>query len=122
MTGKEVVSQLQKERKADHHFIKWWRKENDFADYELIDNFLRDAKPDQEFAGFSLLTMDEMWRALKNMIPDQLDLEKRTRAGDVVVWTRSEKKGGKKIQECPFIPESLMTIFDVVTRGNPIDS
>ena len=122
MKGKEVKTRLMGEKTGDHHFIKWWRRENDFADYEIIDNFLKDALDDQEFAGFELLTTEQMWNAVKNMIPDQITLEKRSRGGEVIIWKRSGKKGEEKVVECPFIPDSLMTIFDVVTRGNPIDS
>ncbi|BCR04149.1 hypothetical protein DESUT3_12180 [Desulfuromonas versatilis] len=121
MTGKEILQELATQRRSDHQFIKWWRKENDFADYELIDNFIKDARPDQEFAGYSLLSIDQMWDLLTRMIPGQVKREVRTRGGDVVIWTREGTKGESQTHECPYIPESLMTIFDVTTRGNPID-
>ncbi len=122
MTGREILQELATQRTPEQHFIKWWRRENDFADYELIDNFIKDAKPDQEFAGYSLLSIDQMWDVLKNMLPDHVKREARTRAGDIIIWTREGKKGEAKVHECPYIPESLMTIFDVTTRGNPIGS
>jgi hypothetical protein len=120
MTGGEILERLKAERKAEHKFIKWWRIENDFSDYELIDNFISRTNTDQEYAGYELLDMEDMWNVLKAHAPDRVNREERQH-NDVIVWEHHTGKGDVKEEVCPFIPKSLMTIMDVETRGNPID-
>ena len=55
MNGKQVVRAIEQNRKDSDQFIRWWRSENDFVDYELIDRFLETVKAEDEFAGFELL-------------------------------------------------------------------
>ncbi len=117
MKGRDILKELKKTRDPSLGFIKWWRKENDFVDYELIENFLRDAREDQDFAGYELLTKEEMWRILKEVRPEGVELDKR-RGEEVILWDRA---GGKDAQVCPYTAASIMTIFDVETRGNVID-
>jgi hypothetical protein len=113
MRGREIVEQLQG-RSQDKCFIKWWRRENDFSDYELIENFLADVRPEQEFADYRLLSLEEMWAELQKVGADRVRREKRTK-GEVIVW-----EGGGGSRECPFTGDSVLSIFDVETRGNVV--
>ncbi len=121
MRGSEVLEHVRKERKPEHTFIRWWRKENDFIDYELLEEFLDRADPKLEFGGYELVTTDQMWASLKKMIPGQLDIEPR-RGNNVIVWQRPQKEGADRVKECPYIPSSMMDIFNVLTRGNVIEA
>lgn len=120
MTGREIMKQVRTEKQADQHFIKWWRKENDFLDYELVESFLADAKPDDEFSDFELLTMEQMWETLKEF--DPLAVSRGEREGqEVIFWEQKLRDGSTKSRICPFTPDSLISVFDALTRGNPVD-
>lgn len=116
MNGRELREQVRAQKADRHCFIRWSRKENDFADFELLDDFFDNLTDEQEFESFELLDMEQMWQTLQNVDPDHLHREKRNK-GEVVVWDREEKG----TQVCPFIADSLMTIFNVETRGDVID-
>jgi hypothetical protein len=120
MKGSDVVRDLAGQ-KTDRRFIKWWRKENDFVDYELVDDFLADARQEQEFAGYELLDLQQMWETLRRAVPGRVAREKYGQR-EVIVWSRMAEDGTMKEEVCPFTPESVMTIFDVETRGNVLDS
>lgn len=120
MRGREIVSTLEKRRSDEHRFVKWWRKENDFADYDLIERFMDNTASSEEIDGLDLLTMDEMWQELKRIGGGRINLI-RDRSGDVVEWERLDEKG-KHMDVCVYTPETIMEIFDAETRGNPICS
>jgi hypothetical protein len=109
------------ERRTDNHrFVRWWRKEEDFLDYDLIDRFVANSSGNEEIGGIDLLTMDDMWNVVKKVGGSRVKLVHNTN-GDAVEWVH-EGKRGLKIDVCSFTPETLMTILDVETHGNPVDS
>lgn len=118
MTGSEIVRELDKIRTPGQCFIKWW-KENNFADYEMVQTFRENVAPDQEFAGFELLDLRQMWDALERMYPDSVSLETRP-SGECIVWRHDSGAGEMVVEECPFTPESVMMIYDIETRGKVI--
>ncbi len=120
MKGFDIARQVKEQRSGSHCFIKWWRKEEDFLDFDLIDNFINDFKGSEEIEGFELIGMDQMWQETKRVCGERVT--KVTKDGnDVIQWVPSEgKEAGKKL-ECPYTPEALLTIFDRETRGNPVD-
>ncbi len=120
MKGAEIVQRLETECQEQHKFIKWWRIENDFVDYELIETFISTVDRNQVFAGYELLNMEQMWTLLKAQAPQRVQRKEREHK-DVIVWEHHTRKGEVKEEVCPFIPQSLMTIMDVETRGNVID-
>lgn len=120
MTGREIINQVRTEKRADQHFIKWWRKENDFLDYELVDNFFRDARPDDEFSGYELLTTEQMWEALREFDPSAVSRGERE-GQEVIFWEQKLSDGSTKSRICPYTPDSLISVFDAMTRGNPVD-
>ena len=116
MTGNEVIKQLAERRKEGQVFIKWWRKEEDWLDLDLIDRFIENVKPDEEIGGFDLLTMEEMWAQVQKVGSSRVERTKK-RGEEVVVW---QKTAGEEMV-CPFTPESLLHIFDVETHGDFVD-
>jgi len=119
MRGSEIANTLKERRSLDHRFVKWWRKEEDFLDYDLIDRYLNNLSGNEEVGGIDLLTMDEMWDELKRVGGTRVKLVHDT-AGDKVEWVHEGKTGVKK-EVCVYCPETLLTIYDVETRGNPVD-
>lgn len=119
MKGRDIVTKIQKERLPEHIFVKWDRKENDFVDYDLIDRFMDNLSGDEEFADVRLLTMGEVWGEIKRLTGDRVKLV-TTDTGEGVEWLH-KGKSGVTTQTCPYTPDTLMTIFDVETRGNAIE-
>ncbi|MBE9487347.1 MAG: hypothetical protein KAT62_08360 [Desulfuromonadales bacterium] len=119
MKGSEISKQIQQQRNENLFFVRWWRKENDFADHELLDSFLENLDPHQEFESFELLDMEQMWEILHRENPEHISRDKQL-GKEVILWERPEKEGEEGHVVCPFTPESIMTIFDVETKGNVI--
>jgi len=117
MDNIEIRSAIDQRRTEATRFIRWWRKENDFVDFELLNSFLDRLGSGVDFAGFELLDTEQMWQALMNACPGCACRENRGR-GAVIVW----HPGGDKRDavELPYSDESIMTIFDAETRGNTL--
>lgn len=122
MKGSEVVEKVRMERTQDKQFIKWWRREEDWLDYDLIDRFLQNASPDEEIGGYELVGMDDIWERVVNLTGTSR-LHRESHGGtDVVVWKRkADSKEPEKVYTCIYAPDSLIKILDVETRGNLID-
>lgn len=120
MTGRDVLKQIRIERKPEQCFIKWWRIENDFVDFELVDAFIESARNDEEFAGYELLNMEQMWETLSNLKPESLTRGKKD-GQDVIFWEQEAENGSTRSRVCPYSPDSLISVFDAVTKGNYID-
>lgn len=115
----EMLKMIEERRNENHRFVKLWRKENDFVDYDLLESFIENAGSNKELGGIELLTMDEMWNELKRLAGTRVKLV-QDNTGDKVEWVH-QGKSGTKTQVCDYTPETLMTIFDVETKGNPVD-
>ncbi|HEX8960867.1 MAG TPA: hypothetical protein VF775_04775 [Geobacteraceae bacterium] len=116
MKGEDIVRQVADGRKEGQFFIRWWRKEEDWLDFDLIDTFLANAKPDEEIGGYDLLTMEEMWEYVRKVGGNRV--ARTTRKGEeVILW----QKEPDKETVCQFTPDSLLKIFDVESRGNYVD-
>lgn len=118
MRGREITSEVAKLRTDEHSFVKWWRKENDFLDYDLIDRFINNIDHAEEIEGLELLTLDEMWETVEHICGNRVKLERSTK-GEQVEWTHKGKNGTHH-EVCIYSPETLMNIFDIETRGNPV--
>ena len=121
MKGSEIVSTLKQQARADHLFVKWWRKEEDFLDYDLIERFLEQTTKDEEIGGLQLLTMSEMRDEVKRVGGTRVKFIHEP-SGDKIQWVHKAKEGGVSTHVCAYTPEALLTIFDVETNGNPVDS
>jgi len=120
MRGQEIVTTLKEQARADHCFVKWWRKEEDFLDYDLIDRFLEQATTNEEIGGLQLLTMNEMRDEVKRVGGTRVKFIHEA-SGDKIEWVHRAKEG-MRTHVCAYTPEALLKIFDVETHGNPVDS
>ncbi len=116
MRGTEIVAQVKAQRQPDQHFIRVWRREEDFLDYDLIERFLAQVASGHEFGGYDLLTMEEMLAQVERMCGRRVTVTQRT-GEKLVEWQRGD--GSRQV--CPFTPHTLMTILDSETRGTVID-
>jgi hypothetical protein len=120
MRGREILETLDRRRTENHRFVKWWRKEEDFLDFDLLDRFREESSVNEEIGGIELLTMDDMWHEVLRVGGKRVKLV-QTKTGNTVEWAH-KGKDGLRTEVCAFTPETLMKIFDVETRGNPVDS
>lgn len=116
MIGNEILKRIKEQRTDAHQFIKWWRKEEDWLDFDRLDAFIENINLGEEIGGFDLVTMDEMWENLVKVTSSRVEREKQ-RGEDVIVWRR--ESGEERV--CPYNAESMMTIFDVETHGDFVD-
>jgi len=123
MQGYELVKQIEKENAAhpDRVFIKWWRKEEDFVDFDLVARFLQNLNYSTEIGGFDLINQDEMWRTVESRCQGRVSKEQRD-GNWVLNWKPAR---GMKVEESltqyPYTPESLLKILDVETNYNYVD-
>ena len=120
MNGTELLRQLGQQEMRNRHFIKLWRKENDFVDIELIETFRDTVKGGDEFADFELLDMEQLWDVVKKICADRISRQIIDK-NEMIIWERVDKHGIKSSNQCSYSPEFLIQIFDIETRGNYID-
>lgn len=118
MTGEEIRTAIHLQQGSDTRFIKWWRKENDFVDYELLDQFLGRLQAGEQFSGFELLDMEQMLEVMQRWPQIRLSVEQRTH-GKFIHWEHLEGKHAS-VEELPYTAAALMHIFDRETRGNTL--
>ena len=124
MQGYELVKSIRSEKAGhpDKVFIKWWRKEQDFIDFDLVERFLE--KIDfsaSEIGGFELIDQDQMWQTIETRCGGRATKVRRN-GGFVVLW--NPPKGVEmedRLPEYPYTPESLLKILDVETDYNYVD-
>ncbi|BDV41948.1 hypothetical protein GURASL_08710 [Geotalea uraniireducens] len=119
MRGSDARKMVSENVSAEHRFVRWWRKENDFLDYELIDRFLENVPSYEEVGGVELLTMEQMINEVKRIGGSRVRIM-HGEGGDRVEWHHGSK-GSERDEVCALTPEALLTIYDVETRGNPVD-
>lgn len=119
MRADEIIRDIKKGQEAGQAFIKWWRIENDFTDYELFDSFIENARSSHEIAGFELLDLEQMWDVLTRWKPTGLK-RVRTGTGEMIEWLKKTDDATLELEVCPFTPESVMQIFDYETHGDVV--
>lgn len=119
MRSDEIIRGIKQGQREGKAFIKWWRSENDFTDYELFDNFIARANSGHEFAGYELLDVDQMWEVLKRWKPIGLK-RVNSRMGEQIEWQRKAADGSLHLQTCSLTPDSIMFIFDYETDGDVV--
>jgi len=113
MKGSEIIRNLRERSDVQNSFIKWWRRENDFADFELVEEFVKSNVGELEFAGYEVLSIEQMWELLLQQASDHVDLSQK--GGEkLLVWRR---KDGETVTR-PYSAKTLMEIFDAETRGD----
>ncbi len=119
MRGSEILKELEQLPDSGKAFIRWWRRENDFADYELVDDFRKRTEGTQEFGGYELLDVEEMWQRLEKLSPERITRQKRTK-GEFILWKHSSRDGDLVEDTFSFSPEAVMAIFDEETGGDTL--
>jgi hypothetical protein len=123
MQGYELTKQIEKERRKnpDNIFIKWWRREEDWLDFDLISRFLETLKPSEDIGGFELIDQDEMWRTIERRCKGRV--KKVERNGEWMVAYTPPKNAEVEEREpvYPYTPESLITILDLESDYNYVD-
>lgn len=124
MQGYELVKEIEKERSAhsDRMFIKWWRKEEDWIDFDLVSRFLENLNFSSEIDGFELIDQEQMWKAVESRAKGKVSKVQRDGKW-VVLWTPPEgaEVEGGTCTECPYTPETLLKILDAETNDNYVD-
>ena len=119
MRSNQIKTELVQGKRQGKEFIKWWRKENDFADYELIDRYVKTLSSRHEIEDFEMLDKDQMWELLKRWKPSGLRRSKSTK-GEKIEWQHLGKDGRQHIYSCPYNARNILSIFDTETRGDTI--
>lgn len=119
MRSGDIIQAIEKGRGEGLSFIRWWRIENDFSDYELCDSFVRHSDSNHEIGGFDLLSIEQMWDVLKRWKPSGLK-RVRTARGDLIEWHKKRADGTVVFETCAFTPEAVMHIFDYETGGDVV--
>ncbi len=119
MRTDEIVRGITKGQEEGQVFIKWWRIENDFTDYELFDSFIENARSSHEIGGYELLDLEQMWDVLKRWKPTGLK-RVRTGKGEEIEWQKKAAGRTQQLKVCPFTAEAVMYIFDYETRGDVV--
>ncbi len=119
MRAGEIIRAIENGRESGMMFIRWWRPENDFSDYELCDNFIRNADSTHEIGGFDLLSLEQMWDVLTRWKPTGLKRVKTAR-GEMIEWQKRQADGTLKLETCPLTPGAVMYIFDYETGGDVV--
>lgn len=119
MRSSQVIRELETRQEKDLEFIKWWRVENDFADFELVDTFIRNADSSHVIADFELLDKEQMWQILKRWKPSGLKRLKSAKS-EIIEWQHITKEGLRHTYTCPYNARSIMSIFDAETGGDTI--
>lgn len=119
MRKNQILRDIEKGKSEGKEFIKWWRIENDFTDFELVDTFIKNADSYHNIADFELLDTDQMWDVLKRWNPSGLRRSKSTK-GDKIEWQHKTKDGQQHTYTCAYNARSIMSIFDAETRGDTI--
>jgi len=123
MQGYELVKGIEKESRAhtDRIFIKWWRVEEDYIDFDLVARFLENLDYSSEIAGFELINQDQMLRTVESLCKGRLTKMQRN-GGWVLHWTPPKGAEVEEVlPEYPYTPETLLKILDAETNGNFID-
>jgi len=123
MQGYELVKEIEKERSAhaERVFIKWWRKEEDYIDFDLVARFLENMNYSSEISGFELIDQDAMWKVVESRSNGKATKVQRDGRW-VVLW--SPPKGAETeltCTECDYSPETLLRILDAETNDNFVD-
>ena len=124
MQGYELVKKIQQERNAhpEQIFIKWWRKEEDYIDFDLVARFLEKIGfGGTEVAGFELIDQEEMWQTVEKRCAGRASRVQRNGSW-VLLWTPPKgAEVAERLPEYPCTPESLLKILDLETNYNYVD-
>ena len=123
MQGYELVKEIEKEKNAhsERIFIKWWRKEEDFIDFDLVSRFLENLNYASDITGFELIDQDQMWKVVQSRARGKVTKVQRDGRW-MVLWSPPEGAETElTCTECPLTPENLLKILDAESGDNFVD-
>jgi hypothetical protein len=123
MQGNELIKRIERDREAhpERIFIKWWRKEEDWIDFDLVSRFLANLNYGSEIGGYELIDQDEMWRTIESRSSGRVSKVQRDGRW-VVLWDPPKNaEVEERLPEYPDTPETLLKILDVETNYNYVD-
>jgi hypothetical protein len=125
MQGYELVKEIEKVSKAhpDRIFIKWWRKEEDFIDFDLVSRFLENLNYASNIDGFELIDQEEMWKTVESRSKGKVSKVQRN-GNWMLLWSPPEGADVEdrvKCTECAYSPDMLLKILDAITNDNYVD-
>jgi hypothetical protein len=120
MTGTEIRAQFAGEIPASCRFVRWWRRENDFVDYDLAERFRANLTDSVEIGGVECVSHEQLWQELQRLCGERITLQHSNRFGTVISWARRDASG-LTVTDLPYTDQALIDIFDEETGGNPID-
>ncbi|MCM0080924.1 hypothetical protein L4X63_04910 [Geomonas sp. Red32] len=124
MQGYELAKSVRTERSKypDKIFIKWWRNEEDWIDFDLVARFLDTVDFGTDISGFSLIDQEEMWQVIEERAKGRATRVDRGDGNYVILYSPPEKaEMVERLPEYPYTPETLVKILDAETDFNYVD-
>jgi hypothetical protein len=104
----------------DRIFIKWWRNEHDYINFDLVRKFLDDFDLRTEIGGWELIDQEEMWQTIEKRAEGKVNRVERD--GEwVVLWNPPADAEMEQLPEYPYTPETLLKILDAESDNNYVD-
>lgn len=119
MTGYELMRKLMFADTYDRCIIKWWREGSDSADYELLDRFLQHLAPQDEFDGFELLGVDELWQELKRHDSTHVWMEEQ-KGEPILHWQYVDGNGRLKEEVYHCSDHGIMAFFSKKSQSDAL--
>ncbi|HJV34905.1 hypothetical protein [Geomonas sp.] len=124
MQGYELIKkiEMEKSKHPERVFIKWWRKEEDWLDFDLASRFVETLDYSAKIDGFDLLDINQMWRILEQRCNGRVTKVQKDDGSYVLMYT--PPKGAEmeeRMPEYPYSPETLLMILDAETDNNFVD-
>lgn len=123
MQGYQLAKKIRQERSAhpERIFIKWWRKEEDWIDFDLVARFLDNLNEGADIGGFTLIDQDEMWRTIERRCDGRATKVERDGQWVLIYDPPKDVEMEDRLPEYPYTPESLLKILDVESNYNYVD-
>lgn len=124
MQGYDLVKRVEKEREKhpNNIIIKWWRREEDWIDFDLVSRFLETLNYASDIGGFTLIDEEEMWRTLQRRCGNRVTKEQHN--GKWVLHYTPPKNAELEEPlppELPYTPDNMIKVLDIETGGNYVD-
>ncbi|GFO54074.1 hypothetical protein GMSM_10810 [Geomonas sp. Red276] len=124
MQGYELAKSIRTERSKhpDRVFIKWWRNEEDWIDFDLVARFLDTVDYGTDISGFNLIDQEEMWQVIEERTKGRATRVDRGDGSYVILYSPPENaEMEERLPEYPYTPETLVKILDAETNFNYVD-
>lgn len=104
---------IEQQQDNDKVFIKWWEADNDNAQIESLDYFLRSLLGSSNVTKFELLDLEQMWQELLQNSHDRLERVWRNKV-EIIDWYFRAADGSEKMRSCCFRAEGLLATYEEI--------